>query len=822
MPFIFPRRVLRQRDVLVPREMTEDLKAAYDLLASGLDRHNFCGARMKENLEPVYQPGFEHETLPEDSNRYVSQYAYHKLHTAASESFYIMDRDTTATGDTKNKYRTPPNFVEPDGVTFRDEITLAKKRPYIVPHTGEWSAVSDGRSGTSPVQLTFTTDGQKTLWLCAYIQYIWQGFFELKPPWVGDSKCEDVQHEFTGSELSHSDIGWELAFGADEIVLKERDILNHFGPDRQWKSYLSSSDTIIGDEGEVSQTKLYEYQLNERTAKEERSFPNLGGFHHISRGFYPSLVQFALRVDGKIIEETITGKHYSFEESAHGTQVDASPVYKSSEKGGSVRYHKRFGQRETASGMFYGTANSKTGGAGQKLSQSRATSCGPEVMPVRIGAVIPLTSGDHTVEIVARRLERKRRKFVSGDFVGVFSRRLVGIELTKMGAASDILDDGRHLAEMPNFETEDVLHRSRIKGSRVNLQDQLNSIRAQEIKPQSLPNTHLPTKVTFAESVNITGKWYRTERTGLWTPVSSYASEPISLARFPGFQHSSYIDKVASGSPGRGWKSTYTDDAGWEKITSDSFVNDEGDFVIDYSRSLKIVGNGLNITSGVDSLLIMADIEVKWIRGMLSDKAEHAFTTDVAQTQNSFTSYLLDSKYLDLFALFAIGYRTGSDPSSGWTIASQHAPAMVNSFNWVNRSSNFLCDRTEGDLKLTAGAYGTGSSDYSFSTRDYACDRRGGNALTSNMGCNVPLMLALKGETIPITEVAVFVSTTFPDIWSAETAVFGSSEYASEARIISDGACEDQWAAPTFGRGILKGVEVSWGNCSLSALKLTE
>ena len=817
MPFVFPRRVLRARDVLVPREMTEDLQAAHDLLVSGLDRHNFCGARMKENLEHG-ESGFE---LPDSDSsvRYVASFAYHKLHTAASESFYIMDRGGT-TGEYINRFRSPPNFVEPDGITFRDDISLVKNRPYIIPHTGEWSTVTDGRSGTSPLKLSFTTEGQKTLWLCAYLQYIWQGFYEFKFPWIGKDEGEDVQNEFTGRELSWSDNGWDNEFRHEKLARSEAEVFNHFGPELFWDSYLSESNSAFDGTGSSRNRYPYAFPLNELSAKAERSFPNLGGSHHISRGFYPALVQFALRVDGKIIEESITGKHHSFEESAHGTQVDASPVYRWTDKG--VSYNKRFGQRENASGAYYGKVDSKTGGAGQKLSQSRATSCGPEVMPVRIGAVVPLTSGNHTVEIVARRLERKRRKFSSGDFVGVFSRRLVGIELTKTGSVSDNDADSRMIASSPSFETEDVLKDANIKDSRLNLATQLNSIYASEIKPHSLPNTHLPTKVEFAQSVSITGEWERQARTGLWKASSSMVDSGISEARFPGFQHASHIDKVR-GFGTAGWGSgVYDDGAGWEKIRSTSV-----EASVDY-QELSIVSNELAVTGSKNHLLLMADIEVKWIRGLLSKKAEHAFLADDNMTHNSFTSYLQSSKYLDLFALFAIGYRTGSDPSSGWTIASQHAPAMVNSFNWVNRSSNFLCDRTEGDVKMTVlgDEYEDSSPDYSFAKDVRAVDRRGANTLTSNMGCNIPLMLTIESTT-PITEVAVFVSTTFPDVWSDDTAVYGDSMTPSGSRTtnIAGGVplvVEDQWISPALGRGILEGVEVSWGNCSLSALKLHE
>ena len=49
----------------------------------------------------------------------------------------------------------------------------------------------------------------------------------------------------------------------------------------------------------------FAFALNEISAKNERFNPNLGGYHHLSQGFYPTLIQFALRVDGKIVDESI-------------------------------------------------------------------------------------------------------------------------------------------------------------------------------------------------------------------------------------------------------------------------------------------------------------------------------------------------------------------------------------------------------------------------------------------------------------------------------------------------------------------------------------
>ena len=823
MPFVFPRRVLRKKDILVPKEMNADFQPVRDLLSSGVDRHNFCGSRLKANLEP---DASIHSTSEGDSDvRGVARSAYHRVHTKSVESFYYMDR-TAGTGTT-NQLRSPPNFVRPDGVTFRDARTgfSSDGHPFVVPHTGEWAAVKGGDLSDT-LKLEFTTTGTSSLWLCAQLQYIWQGFFELKLPWIGSASGKNVIDAFTGKLVPMSDAGWSAVFHADELARREAEVLNAFGPQESWVSY-SSPDLTITDTSEPRTTsEFYAFPLNELAAKYERTFPNLGGQHHISQGFYPSLVQFALRVDGKIIEETITGKDHSFEESAHGLQISDSPIEEFS-KG----YYKRRAQRMNSGNASYGSYKA-LGTAGQKLPSTRATSCGPEVMPVRIGAVVPLSAGAHTVEIVARRLDRKKGAFSAGDFVGVFSRRLTGIEMPILSGTSDIsgtssdvgLTSDQMAARYHSYETEDVLHKSRVVLDKTLARDELNSLRGDQIKRHSLPNTHLPTKASFVKTVTLTGSFTRNANNNLWDPhVGVDAVSPTTQARFPGFKNTDYINDLVPtfGGVPEGWSaSTYERGAGWQKIRGfDQFATSAA------AKELSISSAQLE-TSNANSLILMADIELKWIRGLLSAKAQAMFDTGVSASQlNTYTSYLQDGKYLDLFALFAIGYRVGSDPASGWTIASETTPVMVNSFAWANRSGNYSCDRTIGDVELHSAAYGTGGVEYSFSVSTRPVDRRGGNTFPSNIGCNIPLMLVIDGKAKQITEVAVFASTTFPDIWSDDTALYGDN-YSSEARKKWSAAASaglpvhDIWASPVFGRGILKGVEVCWGNCSLSAIKL--
>ena len=74
MPFIFPKRFLRTRDILDPAEFNQDTEPVQELLDGELDRHNFNAADLKANV-------FGHESLVDtsDYNAAVGESAYDNL-----------------------------------------------------------------------------------------------------------------------------------------------------------------------------------------------------------------------------------------------------------------------------------------------------------------------------------------------------------------------------------------------------------------------------------------------------------------------------------------------------------------------------------------------------------------------------------------------------------------------------------------------------------------------------------------------------------------------------------------------------------------------
>ena len=861
MPFIFPKRFLRPRDVLDPYEFNQDKEPIQELLDGELDRHNFNAERLKALLPP-------HESeIPAGSASYknaaVSENAYYEILRSESEVPVIFESDASKLPDTSgatpagthNKFRSSPNFLHFTGSAFRNvplnshsasNYTNYTQNPHVVANTGDWDAVS-GASVT-------VQSGKDNLYINAFVQYVWQGFFEYKPPW----RYEGVNSDTT--RYSYMGVYNPLTGDAAQ---KEAENLNQFGPSDAWvywpAAYYGNPALKTFNETTLEFTEKtvfdpffatgrapfvgsypYAYPLNEASANDEARRPQLGGFHHISKGFYPCLVQFAIRVDGKVIEETITGKSFSFEESAHGLRVSDSSTILGSDGEGFV-----FGQRSSFRSMDY--SDNDDARPGQKLRSSRATSCGPEVLPVRIGAVIPVSPGTHTVEIVARRLLRKRKKFEVGDFVGVFTRRL---NVAKLPIYPIAVDSSQ--ADLPvttrSMQSEDLLEAKQQLADTKNLESRINSLSPSDIKKHSLPNTHLPSKITNFSTVGISPSF----SVG---PNRELTSACIIRSRFPGMKHLTYLDRRVQDRAS--WAYDYTDSdrgAGWVMLhDGESGVSQDFLSVKDAS------GTSLHISEN-EKMLIFADVEVRGIRPELSADSQALIADVNRKVENGesfaesdlirladFYSFLQQDKYLDLFALFNIGYRTGNDSFGNWVIGSKHAPAVLNSSSWANRKKAFMTAYEKDTTSIVATQGGNISSETGITSASKRIDLRGANTAPNNLGITVPLMFCLDASDFAsesdrqLTEIGVFGCTTFPFIWDSKVAADGagttgrkegSSHIILEAAdggetSLSDAECNfrNAWMSParsfaTPGRPILNGVEAHIGRCRLTIIKM--
>lgn len=879
MPFIYPKRFLRPRDVLDPSEFNSDTKPVQELLDGELDRHNFDASSLKAGIKKHPDDADVHGS----SDAALAEGAYFTSHYQSVEVPVcfsdVVSIDTAgALPDYRlGRGRKPPNFVKTDGVTFRNTRAFEGEsatypnydgtKPSVIPNNESWDTVKNADL-TDSMKITVTT-GQAKLYINAFVQYVWQGFYEWKPAW-----------KFEGIDAETTRHGYQ-AIHYQDIAKKEAEILNENGPDSNWlywysplqgNAYLSGLEELIDDTfpftfgstafvtthpNNDDPTVLprtydasYSYALNELTnTGDERATPQFGGYHHISRGFYPCNVQFAIRVDGKIIDETITGKSFSFEESPHGIRVEDSNSIRVDI--GSDFEFARFGQRSILEQMDYlGSGNNAV--PGQKIRTSRASGCGPEVLPVRIGAVLPVEPGTHTIEIVARRLKRKRKQFETGDFVGVFSRRLHTMVLP-IDAVYQDLDPNTIPVQTKNLQSENLIEQREEFQKYESLKERLNSVRAQDIKRRSLPNTHLPSKVRFWKTVG-------------WNPTYNVAAHHVTEtelasngdSRFPGWTNSTYIDKRSFGT----WRTGFTDSAsadiwlgaGWKMLTT---TNSQGDLRIAETSNLKLADN--------EELLIFADVEVRNLIAFLPEHIRRQINAAVEGTGDSVArgkslsailSYVVQERYLDVFGLLAIGYRTGTNEYQNWTIASKQAPAVINASNWVNRTPSFFAvdDITGATVFKVAGGSAVSTETSVGVKYDRDRDLRGMYTAPSNLGITVPLFLRLTKDDFAtdaqaeLTEVAVFGCTTFPSEWDddeAEGPSLHGGNLTSDApdgsdnrplyrphydtdgvELVESMGIGDQvsgaWKSPVFGRRIIDGVKFNFGRGRLTVLKVVK
>jgi hypothetical protein len=846
MPHIFPRRFLRTRDILDPADFNADIQPADELIHGRLDRTNFSASSLKTNLRTHPDELLDGSEV---GDACVAEGAYFNIHSNSIESRYHFLPTPSSFAE-----RTPPNFVEFDGKTFRYPILSPSSSdgcPSVVGNDGSWAAVRDHRHvddpDSGPQQLTFTT-GQSKVWISAYVQYIWQGFYEPKRPWISGER------RFKGeTEINFPDEGDAWGDDPDELLLGEKQVLNSFGPSKEWES-VGNSSTELTTANYAKTDEQFSFALNEPGESFERANPNACGMHHISRGRLPSLVQFALRVDGKIIEETITGKRLPFEESSHGLSVsDSIPTDMDEEEDDEAALdpiaellpdfndNSIYGQRSVGSSSGYG--DSPKSRPGQKVRASRAVSCGPEVMPVRIGAVVELPPGEHTIEIVARRLERKKGQFKKGNFVGVFSRRIVAFDLPiYAGRQENALASGEASSpEVKGFMTEDPLTNRNITSSRTGLGSLFNSVRSRHIDSNVLTNEYLPSKVVYSLTKSIMPNEILSAY-GLYQDRNDQLSN--SGTPFPGYRNFSKINNVLGDDEfdvvsGRWSGTTTASDAGWLKMR-------RGDLSAGEVSVLEITAPaGEQVLRPNEKLILFMDVEVRFMSPRLSTESDTLISaldeiddgTRIRNLWRNFGRYLLSTRYLDLFALFALAYKLDGE----WIIASDCVPAMINNYNWVNRKYNFTAAGKQTwpineSLEEGTGGYqdapvwenepgwsGIGSPGSFFINGFADLDRgpfpytgRGNNTAKSGLGCTVPIMRVIENNTTAdkaISAFAGFSSTMLPSYWT--------TGFHSENKRFHDGSVvEGGWLSPWGGRKMLDGVVVGYGNSRITAIKV--
>jgi len=319
----------------------------------------------------------------------------------------------------------------------------------------------------------------------------------------------------------------------------------------------------------------------------------------------PCGLQFAIRVDGNIIPETITG--------VDDTTYRASIPIKAGR------------QRADTILIAPGPADAR----GEQIC-----SLGPPCLPIRVGACVPVSPGDHIIELVVRRvpfvLSNARGDTVGGtvqyggyDNIYVFARQLNVIELKAHPVDSSVSVD----VTAPSFDEEETLSNASLYTNRVQpVVAAYNDVQPGSLQRGALMNRHLPSALLRAAT---------TER--------SYGSGPVFNNWFPDTELLNTVTTTAyAGVPGVGWK--LIDNSGVDPISITNF---------DARDQCRV--------------LVLVNLQVRNIAG--GSRAAPVGNTEIRASN------------IAEFALFKIMWQLTSASATDWTGVNESI-GMVNNFVW--------------------------------------------------------------------------------------------------------------------------------------------
>ena len=206
---------------------------------------------------------------------------------------------------------------------------------------------------------------------------------------------------------------------------------------------------------------------------------------------YPCMVQFALRVDGQIIQSTLTG----FDDTTRKV----------------VQPYRLTQTRAT------GTEALSTTVFGKRLpgpGQDGEPNCGalsPECHSIRLGAWVPVAAGTHTIELVARRYgpptpykqkndddneeEADQVSYGMNNEVAVYNRQLLAIDYPLFAPALSSTAQ----VTVGSFKSEDTMSADTLGTNRIDkLRDSFNSVTRGAADRGAFNRRHLVSKVVYA------------------------------------------------------------------------------------------------------------------------------------------------------------------------------------------------------------------------------------------------------------------------------------------------------------------------------------
>lgn len=235
-------------------------------------------------------------------------------------------------------------------------------------------------------------------------------------------------------------------------------------------------------------------------------------FHANGGHLYGSGMQVALRVNGNIVEETITG----IDDLAYRVSVPLKPVYPAQDESG-----------------FPGPRD---------FTGSEISALGPSCLPVRLGACVPVQPGQQTVEVVCRRVpfvDTNVYSITKGygqyDLIFVYSRQLHVTELKSYPVDSTAAFE----VSAPAVGDEDPLSQASLYTQRLSpIVTASNSIETGALQRGALTHAQIPATLLGSATIE---RYYGESGT-------------VFNNWFPGHNNDTVTTTGFSGAPGFGWK----------------------------------------------------------------------------------------------------------------------------------------------------------------------------------------------------------------------------------------------------------------------------
>lgn len=233
---------------------------------------------------------------------------------------------------------------------------------------------------------------------------------------------------------------------------------------------------------------------------------------HFNGGMsYPCNLQFALRVNGNIIAETITG----IDDLTYRASVPIKPLQQRGEAPGDVLPGP------------------------QDIRGTQVCALGPPCLPIRIGACVPCVPGPQKVELVVRRVpyiaDDEVRRYGTLDRIYIYNRQVNVVELKSFPIDSV----GPAEVTAPALETEDTLNQAALYTNRVQpVIAAYNDVQEGSLQRGALMHYHLPSALLSAVSQE---RLYTGDVFNNWYPG------------WIGAQLNTVTTTRYSGTPGVGW-----------------------------------------------------------------------------------------------------------------------------------------------------------------------------------------------------------------------------------------------------------------------------